>query len=68
MVASQPAPATPVGQVTMKVHAGTYERLTAIKADMKAERNREIPYTDVIEYLLECREQLIGVLSREAGR
>lgn len=49
--------ALPFDQAVVRVPRPVHDRLTEVKQAIQAERQREVPYSEVVEYLLTFWEQ-----------
>lgn len=54
----------------MNVAQPIYDRVTAVKAEMEAEKQRTVTFDEAVGYLLDFRDQVLGVAAdaTEAGR
>lgn len=54
-------------QRVLKVSPATYDRVTVVRDTMAREKNRQVTYEEAVEYLLNFRDQMLG-LNAAAGR
>jgi hypothetical protein len=58
----------PFDQRAIKVGPATYDRITAVKAALEVEKQRQVTYAESVEYLLTYWETTAGLRAAEAGR
>lgn len=53
-------------RIVLTIHI--YDRLTAVKEELEQDKQRQVTYTEAVEYLLTYRESTAHLSGTEAGR